>query len=302
MKKIDCHMHLVENIHGIGSKGYLRDLGNGCGMYETGEIVRIIPEEYGNKVTPDMLVNLMDENDVEFGIILQGHYAGIQNLYTKEAMDKYPTRLIGACMYDPFYRKALDIRNHLIKDLGFKIIKMEMSNSSGIMCNHNTVDLNGRMMNELYSYCEENNIIFFIDIGRPGNDCYQVENLKNAIINHPRLTFVVCHLTAPQANDLEILKKNMQLLKLDNCYFDIASLYNNVRDPYPFLTTQQYIKEAINIVGSDKIMWGTDFPSAMKNNTYKDSYTYIEESNILTKEEKENILYNNAKKLFSKLL
>ena len=58
-------MHLVENIHGIGSKGYLRDLGNGCGMYETGEIVRIIPEEYGNKVTPDMLVNLMDENDVE---------------------------------------------------------------------------------------------------------------------------------------------------------------------------------------------------------------------------------------------
>lgn len=295
-------MHLVENIHGIGSKGYLRDLGNGCGMYETGDIVRIIPEEYGNKVTPDMLVDLMDKNDVEFGIVLQGHYAGIQNLYTKEAMDKYPKRLIGACMFDPFYRKYQEIRNHLINDLGFKIVKMEMSNSSGIMCNHGTVDLDGEIMNELYSYCEENNIIFFIDIGRPGNDCYQVENLRNAIVNHPKLTFVVCHLTAPQSNDLEILKRNMKMLKLDNCYFDIASLYNNVKDSYPFLTTQNYIKEAINIVGSDKIMWGTDFPSAMKNNSYKDSYTYIEDSNILTKEEKENILYNNAKNLFSKLL
>ena len=302
MKKIDCHMHLIENIHGMSSRGYLRDLGNGCGIYETGDIVRIIPEEYGACVTPELLIEIMDQNDVEFGIMLQGHYAGVQNLYSYEAMKKYPNRLIASAMIDPFYRKNKEIRKNLFENLNIKIIKMEMSNSSGIMCNHPTVDLNGEIMNELYSYIEDKKLILFIDIGRPNNDCYQIDAIKDAIINHPNITFIICHLIAPQGNDLDLFKENINKLKLNNCYFDIASLYNNIKDPYPFLETQKYIKEAINIVGSNKILWGTDFPSAMKNNSYKDSYKYIEESSLLTDEEKNNILYNNAKSLFGELL
>ena len=67
--------------------------------------------------------------------------------------------------------------------------------------------------------------------------------------------------------------------------------------PYPFIEAQEYIKLACDIVGSNKIMWGSDFPSAMNYCTYKEAYSYIENSNLLTQEEKENILYNNAYKL-----
>ena len=144
----------------MGSKGILRDLGNGCGQYENGEIVRLIPEEYGNNITPEKIIKLMDENDVEYGILLQGHYAGIQNLYTMEAITKYPTRLNGAAMYDPYFRKSNEIRDHLFKDLRFKIIKMEMSKTSGLMCNHETIDLDGKLMNEIYDYADELGLIF----------------------------------------------------------------------------------------------------------------------------------------------
>ncbi|MCR5113706.1 MAG: amidohydrolase [Acholeplasmatales bacterium] len=302
MKKIDCHVHLMENLHGIGAKGYLRDLGNGCGQYENGEIVRIIPEGFGNKVTAEDFIKIMDQNDVEFCIVLQSPYGGVQNLFTAEAMKKYPNRILGAAMYDPFSRQKESIRNYLFDELGFKIIKMEMSNTSGIMCNHDTVDLDGDLMNDVYKHANEHGLIFFMDIGRPGNDCYQIEHLRNAILKYPDMTFVICHLTAPQHDNKDILINNMNMLKLKNVYFDIASLYNNVKDPYPFLETQDYLRTAIDIVGSDKILWGTDFPSAMKNTTYKDSYTYILESEILSEEEKENILYNNAYRLFKKLL
>ena len=205
-------------------------------------------------------------------------------------------------MYDPFSRNKESIRKYLFEDLGFKIIKMEMSNTSGIMANHDTVDLNGELMNDVYNHANNHNLIFFIDIGRPQNDCYQIENLRNAILKYPTLTFVICHLTAPQHDNKDILINNMNMLNLKNVYFDIASLYNNVKDPYPYLETQSYLRAAIDIVGSNKILWGTDFPSAMKNSTYQDSYNYILESKILSKEEKENILYNNAYNLFSKLI
>ena len=116
------------------------------------------------------------------------------------------------------------------------------------------------------------------------------------------MTFIVCHLTAPQHEQMAILKENMTKLNLPNVYFDIAALPNNTKEPYPFIEAQNYIKEAIKIVGNNKIMWGSDFPAAMNYASYKESYSYIENSEILTEEEKENILYNNAKNVFKDLL
>ena len=115
------------------------------------------------------------------------------------------------------------------------------------------------------------------------------------------MTFIICHLTAPQHEQMDILMDNMSKLNLPNVYFDIASLPNNTKQPYPFIEAQNYIKEAIKIIGNNKILWGSDFPAAMNYCSYEQSYKYIEESSILTNEEKENILYNNAYKLFNGL-
>ena len=59
---------------------------------------------------------------------------------------------------------------------------------------------------------------------------------------------------------------------------------------------------AINIVGNSKILWGSDFPAAMNYSTYEESYKYIEDSLILTEEEKNMILYENANNIFKELL
>ena len=144
-------------------------------------------------------------------------------------------------------RNKEKIKSHLFDELGIKIIKMEVSNGSGLMANHHTVDLDGDVMNEVYSHANDNNLIFFIDIGRPNNNCYQVENLKNAILKYPNMTFIICHLTAPQHEQMDILMDNMSKLNLPNVYFDIASLPNNTKQPYPFIEAQRYIKEAIKI-------------------------------------------------------
>ena len=302
MKKIDAHAHVIGHICGIGSEGEARPIGNGMCQYASGKIFRLIPEAYGDdKVTPETLLKVMNENDVEQAILLQGNYAGFQNLYTYEACEKYPDRFLGAATYDPFFYNKDKIIDNLFNNLGFRIIKMEVSNGSGLMANHQEVDLNGVIMNGVYQMASEKRLLFFIDIGRPGNICYQIDNICEVAKKYSNIKFVVCHLTAPQHNMHELLKENLSKLNLDNVYFDIASLPNNSKQPYPFLECQEYIRIACDIVGSTKLLWGSDFPQAMNFSTYEQAYKYIEESQILSLKEKEDILYNTAKKLINEV-
>ena len=97
MKKIDVHTHLIGNICGIGSEGELTPIGSGKAVYASGKVIQLIPEKYGDRsLTPEILVSVLRENDVEFSVCLQGNYAGFQNIYTYEAALKYPDMLIPA--------------------------------------------------------------------------------------------------------------------------------------------------------------------------------------------------------------
>ena len=302
MRKIDVHTHLIGNICGIGSEGELTPIGNGKAIYASGKVIQLIPSQYGDReLTPEVLLSVLKENDVEFSVCLQGNYVGFQNIYTYEAAKKYPNVLVPAATYDPFFRNKQLVIKHLFDDLKIKVLKMEVSNGSGLMANHPTVDLNGEVMHEVYEVARKYHLICFIDIGRPGNNCYQVDALSEAIKQYADVTFIICHLTAPQHNQMEILEYNLEKLNLKNVYFDIASLPNNTKQPYPFAEAQSYIRRAIDVMGKEKILWGSDFPAAMNYCSYKEAYSYIEESQLFSQEEKEHILYKNAKKLFGGL-
>ncbi len=303
MKKIDVHVHLIRVICGIGSEGELAPLGNGRAIYASGKEIQLFPAQYGDfGVTPETLIQVQKEHNVEFSIALQGNYAGFQNLYAYEASLQYPKNILSAGTYDPFFRNKDKIIKHLFEDLKIKLIKMEVSNGSGLMANHCTVDLDGPIMHEVYEMANQHQLIFFIDIGRPGNNCYQVEALAQAIKKYPNMTFIICHLTAPQHNQMAILEENLAKLNFKNVYFDLASLPNNTKEPYPFYEAQAYIRKAIDVMGIEKILWGSDFPNAMNYCSYKEAYSYIEDSQQFTQEEKEQILYKNAKRLFGDLL
>lgn len=303
MKKIDVHVHLIGAICGFGAEGELRALGDGMVEYASGKQFRLIPKGYGDKeVTAETLLSVMDEHEVAYAVCLQGNYVGFQNLYTYEAAQKYPHRLIAAGTFDPFCRGKEKIIHHLFEELKIPVLKMELSNTSGLMANHPTVFLNQAEMDAVYQLADSKNLIVFIDIGRPRNDCYQIAELKESILKYPNVIFILCHLTAPQQDDQVLLEENMRQLALPNVYFDLAALPNNTKEAYPFVKAQQYIRTAMNLVSSDRILWGSDFPSAMNYCSYRESYQYILDSDLFTLEEKEKLFFKNAERLFGRFI
>ncbi len=300
MKIIDAHAHVVQCIAGTGSQGELRPCGGGRAVYATGNSFQILPPEFGEyDATPESLLRVMDAHGVEKAVLLQGNYFGFQNLYTWEAAQTYPDRFAAAASYDPFSYQAEKIKAHLFDELGFRIVKFEVSSGSGLMANHPPVDLDGEVMHRCYRHAADRGLIFVIDIGKPRSVSWQVDALSRAITQYPEMKFVVCHLLSPQLGDGELLRRSLAQLALPNVWFDLAALcLNSKPEVFPYPTARDYVGAAVDIVGADRLLWGSDMPSSMTRDSYRHFIDFIAQHPGLTGGDKEKIFYDNAANLF----
>lgn len=67
---------------------------------------------------------------------------------------------------------------------------------------------------------------------------------------------------------------------------------------YPFKGAVKAIREAADLVGMEKLMWGSDYPRTITAITYKMSYDFITKSPELTESEKALFLGENARNFY----
>lgn len=302
IKIIDAHAHVVQCIAGFTSRGELRSAGGGMAVYADGSTFKMIPDGMGEtQVTPDDLLKVMNENNVEKAVLLQGQFFGFQNEYTAKAVQKYPDRFVGAGAYDPFCVNAEAVKAHLFKDLGFKIVKWELSSGSGLMAYHPPLDLNGEVMRREYAYAADNGLTVTIDIGRPRNPCWQPDALAKAARDFPQIKFVICHLLAPQISDNELLKQTLGKLALPNVWFDLAALPANQKpEKYPYPTAVKHLMTAKQVAGAERLLFGSDMPSTLCRDSYAHLKDYITESGVFTEKELESVMYGTADAVYFK--
>lgn len=300
MKIIDSHVHLVQCIAGTESNGEMRCCGKGRGICADGAVYDLIPEEWGtDTVTPERVLQVMEEHEVERAVLLQGGFLGFQNLYSYAAQQKYPGRFVAAGAYDPYSRNRDGIVKHLFENLGLRVVKFEVSTGSGLMANHPVFALDGEMMERELSDAEKHGLVFVIDIGKLGSPSSQIEALRRAVMKHPMMKFVVCHLLAPKRSELEKMVQGLKALNLPNVWFDLASLQHNVRpDQAPYPVTRRFIQAAVRAVGAEKLLFGTDLPSNLCNYSYADMVNIVAQDTALAQEQRQRILYDNALDVF----
>ena len=82
--------------------------------------------------------------------------------------------------------------------------------------------------------------------------------------------FLVDHLMAANGRDMSLWEKDMQeLAKCENLWFDITALPWNIREEYPYPTCSEYVKQAMKMVGSQRMIWGSDVPSLLLIDKYQ---------------------------------
>lgn len=294
---IDSHAHIFNTLSGFGADGELKPLQDGKAIWSNGNVVQLIPSSYKDTVfPPERLLAVMEEAKIDKAVLLQGGFLGFDNYGVSEAVKKYPEKFRGAATVDPYCRNKDTIINHLLT-LGLDAFKFEVSTGCGLMGSHFTFDINSEMMHEIYRKLAPVFKTIAFDMGSPEDESHQMEALRKIADTYPETNIVVCHLGSPRRDQDENIKRELELLRRDNIFFDTAALFWKVRpEAYPYPSARRYLEYARDIVGAEHLMWGTDVPSTITKVSIEDQLHYSD--GIFNVKELEWYLHGTAEKVY----
>ncbi len=286
---IDAHSHLWLNQDTEVDGLPVRTLKNGRSLF-MGEVRQMLPPfMIDGKNSAEVFLSTMDYAQVSAAVVTQEYIDGIQNDYLSEVIKRYPERffMCGMCEFRKpgFFEDA----KRLIAD-GFKAIKIP---AQRLLLPGGRVMLNNEEMMQLFHYMEANHCILSIDLADGDT---QVEEMTDIIKECPGLKIAIGHfgmVTRPK------WLEQIRLALHQNVMIEsggITWLFNE--EFYPFPGAVKAIREAADIVGMDKLMWGSDYPRTITAITYKMSYDFIQKTNYLTENEKALFLGKNAARFY----
>ena len=289
MNIIDAHSHLWLKQDTRWNGKEIRSLKNGRSIF-LGEEVQMIPPFIIDSVnSAEVFLSNMDYAQVTAAVVVQELIDGNQNDYLIDVQKRFPERFIVCGMFDYFGNNIVEEVRTLI-DRGFKGIAIP---GHRLILDDRRVMLNSPEMMAAFKLMEENDVFLSITLA---DGALQVSELQEVIEECPKLRIAIGHFGMPA---IEGWKEQIKLARHDNVMIEaggITWLYNS--EFYPFPSAIQAIRKAADLVGMEKLMWGSDYPRTITAITYRMSYDFIVKSNRLTEREKALFLGENAQRFY----
>ena len=291
---IDAHSHLWLQQDTSWNGLPIRSLKNGRSLFLGEEVQMIPPFIIDGRNTAEVFLSNMDYAQVAAAVVVQEFIDGIQNDYLAQVSRQYPDRFLTCGMVDyltdGFYVQA----EKLITEQGFRGIAIPGHRLLGR-------PLTSPEMMQMFRLMEAKDVFLSITLE---DGMEQVSQLCEVIAECPRLRIAIGHLgmaNPPQSPpwENEAWREQIRLARHENVRVEsggITWLYNS--EFYPFPTAVRAIKEAADLAGMEKLMWGSDYPRTITAITYRMSYDFIVKSAALTDEEKRLFLGENARRFY----
>ena len=274
---IDAHLHLGQTQQGqVNGKPVVALTG---GKSDFGGALRQMMPPYmvDGVNSVEMLMANMDYAQVSGCVVTQEYIDGNQDNYLLQCKQRYPQRMKICCLYQ---ETPLD-DGWVAQFDGIKICAGRLSDQNLLSCR------------DVFAHADR--LGKFISIDLADGDL-QTEALQQLIDAFPNLRIAIGHfgmVTTPG------WQKQIALAKNRNVYIEsggITWLFH--KEFYPYPSAVAAIREAIDICGIEKLMWGSDYPRTMTAITYLMSKDFIEKADGLTLEEKRLLLGENARKFY----
>ena len=287
MTIIDAHSHLWLRQDTVVNGFPIRTLSpNGSRSTFFGEERQMLPPfMIDGKNTAEVFLSNMDYAQVGAAVVVQEVIDGCQNDYLAQVQKQYPDRFF--CMGMAWNTEEVQqvIRQGL-KGVAFPAHRMTQPLTELL---------------PVFRVMESSGLVLSICLR---DDEQQIGEMEEVIEECPELKIAIGHLgmaDQPQCPVWEdgLWRKRISLARHKNVMVEcggITWLYNP--EFYPFPSAVRAIREAADLVGIDKIMWGSDYPRTITAITYRMSYDFILRSTLLTESEQAAFLGENAYKFY----
>ena len=272
---IDAHAHLWKIQKGKVNGRDVFPVGDGKSNFG-GEIRQMMPPYMNDdENTAERFIANMNYAGVSGAVITQEEIDGNQDEYLLSAKAKYPDRLKICSLYEASKPYTFD---------GFDGIKI---------CGGRLPSADLTFQYKIFEEAEKLGKFVSIDLA---DGEIQTYSLRELIQQYPDVRIAVGHFGMVTRKGWE---EQIKLARYDNVRIEsggITWLYNSEFYPYP--SAIETIRQAADICGMEKLMWGSDYPRTMVEITYKMSYDFVSKSKALTEEEKAMFLGGNAQKFY----
>ncbi len=286
---IDAHSHLWLRQHAEWNGMRIETTSNGRSFFLGEEVQMLPPFIIDGRNTAEVFLSNMNYAQVGGTVVVQEFIDGLQNDYLLQVAQQWPDRFITCGMPDYFSPDRLQQARRLIGQ-GFQGIAIPGHRLHTDTCH---IHLNQPDMMEMFRLMEKEDI--FLSVTLASGDS-QTGELREVIEECPRLRIAIGHFCMPTE---EGWQEQVKLARHDNVYIEsggITWLYNS--EFYPFPSAIRAIREAADLVGMGKLMWGSDYPRTITAITYHMSYDFVEKSDALTDDEKRLFLGENARQFY----
>ena len=269
---IDAHAHLWKKQFGLVNGKPVFDVGGGKSNFG-GEIKQMMPPYMTDgENTAERFLSNMDYAGVSGAVITQEYIDGNQDEY------------LLSCKSDRIKICALYEEKPLSDISAFDGIKI---------CAGRLTDKNLLNHLEPFRVADENGKFISIDLADGDEQTAEMHEIARMF---PDLKIAVGHFgMVTRENWLEQIK----LARNKNVFIEsggITWLFNSEFYPYP--SAVRAINEAAELVGFNKLMWGSDYPRTMTAITYKMSLDFVENATEISEENKRLFLGENAVKFY----
>jgi len=288
---IDAHSHLWLKQDTVLNGKAISPLPNGRSMFLGEEVQMCPPFMIDGTNTAEVFLSNMNYAQVAASVVTQEFIDGIQNDYYKTVNSQYGNRLLCCAMFDYMAEgpKGFSSEVAVAYDSNFRAIAIP---GHRIYKNGSRMPINGTEFMKMFKEMEKRGMILSLCL----EDSEQTAEFREVIQECPNLKVAIGHFGMPTEQtwyDQVRLAENKNVMVESG---GITWLYNS--EFYPFPTAVKKIKEAADMVGIEKLMWGSDYPRTITAITYKMSYDFVLKTNELTDTEKRLFLGENAKKFY----
>ena len=272
---IDAHSHLwLKQDTQINGKRIL-SLKNGRSIFFDEEVQMLPPFMIDGQNTAEVFLSNMDYAQVGGAVVVQELIDGCQNVYLADVQRRYPDRFF--CMGMAWTEEEAQA----VIDAGLK----------GIAFPSHRITQPLQTLMPVFKLMEDRGLILSMCLGDDEN---QIGQMAEVIQECPRLKVAIGHFGMP--NTASFRSQVLLARQGENVMIEsggITWLYNS--EFYPFPTAVKRIREAAELVGWNRLMWGSDYPRTITAITYRMSYDFVSKSRELSEEEKTLFLGENAR-------
>lgn len=275
---IDAHSHLWLRQDTKVDGKTIRTLKDGRSIFMDEEVQMLPPFMIDGVNSVEVFLSNMNYAQVGGAVVVQEVIDGNQNDYLLDVQHRYPERFF--CMAMAFTLEELEAAIAA----GFRGVAIP---------GHR---LHGSLLDKMpmFKRMEQAGLILDMCLA---DDEFQIGEMAEIIRECPDLKVAIGHfgmVTTPSFRSQILLAREGKNVMIESG--GITWLYNSEFYPYP--SAIRSIREAADLVGMDRLMWGSDYPRTITAITYKMSYDFVTKSQELTDEEKALFLGQNAKRFY----